>query len=89
MISSGGFSPLDRNNESFAKEDDGDDDCHRLSFSVRTNEFADAFYKVRTNITSVVDQRSVSRFGMKISKEGKTKREIDVFLIMMPEKRAI
>ena len=61
------------------RKDDGDDDCHRLSFSVRTNEFADAFYKVRTNVTSVVDQSfSKSIRYVKSQNEGKTKREIDV-----------
>ena len=52
---------------------------HRLTFSVRTNNFADAFYKVRTNITSVIDypfQRSL-RYE-KSQREGKTKREIEV-----------
>ena len=52
---------------------------HRLTFSVRTNDFADAFYKVRTNITSVIDypfQRSL-RYE-KSQREGKTKREIEV-----------
>ena len=61
------------------KEDEGDDGFHRLSFSVRTNEFADAFYKVRTNITSVVDRTfSKSMRYEKSQKEGKTKREIEV-----------
>ena len=60
-------------------EDAGENGFHRLSFSVRTNEFADAFYKVRTNITSVVDGsfRKSMRYE-KSQKEGKTKREIDV-----------
>ena len=60
-------------------EGEGDTAFHRLSFSVRTNEFADAFYKVRTNITSVVD-RSFSRSVRyeKSQREGKTKREIKV-----------
>lgn len=60
-------------------EDAGENGFHRLSFSVRTNEFADAFYKVRTNITSVVDRsfRKSMRYE-KSQKEGKTKREIDV-----------
>jgi hypothetical protein len=52
---------------------------HRLTFSVRTNDFADAFYKVRTNITSVIDhsfKRSL-RYE-KSQREGKTKREIEV-----------
>ena len=52
---------------------------HKLTFSVRTNDFADAFYKVRTNITSVIDypfQRSL-RYE-KSQREGKTKREIEV-----------
>ena len=56
MILSGAFPRGIGNNESSAKEDEGGDGFHRLSFSVRTNEFADAFYKVRTNITSVVDR---------------------------------
>ena len=61
------------------RKDEGDDDCHRLSFSVRTNEFADAFYKVRTNITSVVDRTfSKSIRYVKSQNEGKTKREIEV-----------
>lgn len=60
-------------------EDAGENGFHRLSFSVRTNEFADAFYKVRTNITSVVDWSfSKSMRYEKSQKEGKTKREIEV-----------
>ncbi len=59
--------------------DDNQTGQHRLTFSVRTNNFADAFYKVRTNITSVIDyrfQRSL-RYE-KSQREGKTKREIEV-----------
>lgn len=59
--------------------DDNQTGQHRLTFSVRTNNFADAFYKVRTNITSVIDspfQRSL-RYE-KSQSEGKTKREIEV-----------
>ena len=60
-------------------EDEEDTGFHRLSFSVRTNEFADAFYKVRTNITSVVDRSfSKSMRYEKSQREGKTKREIEV-----------
>lgn len=60
-------------------EDASENSFHRLSFSVRTNEFADAFYKVRTNITSVVDRSfSKSMWYKKSQKEGKTKREIKV-----------
>lgn len=61
------------------KDDDGQNRLHRLSFSVRTNEFADAFYKVRTNITSVLDPSfSKSVRYEKSQREGKTKREIEV-----------
>ncbi len=59
--------------------DDNQTAWHKLTFSVRTNDFADAFYKVRTNITSVIDysfKRSL-RYE-KSQKEGKTKREIEV-----------
>ena len=51
----------------------------RLSFSVRTNRFADAFYKVRTTITSVMDDsfRRTLRYS-KSQREGKTRREIEV-----------
>ena len=52
---------------------------HKLTFSVRTNNFADAFYKVRTNVTSVIDYpfRRSLRYE-KSQREGKTKREIEV-----------
>ena len=61
------------------REDDNGTGFHRLSFSVRTNQFADAFYKVRTNITSVVDRSfGKSMRYEKAQREGRTKREIEV-----------
>lgn len=60
--------------------DDGNKShSHRLSFSVRTNDFADSFYRVRTNINSEIDYSfSRSLKYEKSQKEGKTKREIQV-----------
>ena len=50
-----------------------------VRFQVRTNSFADNFYKVRTSITSILDP-SFSRTleYRKSQHEGKTKREIEV-----------
>ena len=53
--------------------------CYLVRFSVRTNSFADRFYKVRTTIESTVssDFRKSIRYR-KFQEEGKTKRNISV-----------
>lgn len=53
--------------------------CYLVRFSVRTNSFADRFYKVRTTIESAVssDFRKSIRYR-KIQVEGKTRRNISV-----------
>lgn len=53
--------------------------CYLLKFSVRTNSFADSFYKVRTSIESYVkDDFSKSILYLKSQSEGKTKRQVEV-----------
>ena len=50
-----------------------------IRFSVRTNDFADAFYKVRTVVESEVSEDfSKSYFYSKTQREGKTKRDVKV-----------
>lgn len=50
-----------------------------VRFQVRTNSFADNFYKVRTSITSILDPGFSRTLEYKKSQhEGKTKREIEV-----------
>ena len=50
-----------------------------IRFSVRTNSFADAFYKVRTEATTWVDSNfSKSLRYEKFQQEGKTKKKIKV-----------
>jgi hypothetical protein len=50
-----------------------------IKFFVRTNDFADAFYKVRTKAVSLVDGNFTRTFMYKKSqKEGKTQKEIVV-----------
>jgi hypothetical protein len=50
-----------------------------VRFQVRTNSFADNFYKVRTSITSILDSGFSRTLEYKKSQhEGKTKREIEV-----------
>ena len=53
--------------------------CYLVRFSVRTNSFADRFYKVRTTIESTVssDFKKSIRY-QKIQVEGKTRRNISV-----------
>ena len=54
-------------------------DCLNLSFSVRTNKFADAFYKVRTSVESIVSQnfdRSLAYRKNQI--EGGTIKQVEV-----------
>jgi hypothetical protein len=53
--------------------------CYLVRFSVRTNSFADRFYKVRTTIESTVssDFKKSIRYR-KFQEEGKTKRNISV-----------
>ena len=53
--------------------------CFFIKFSVRTNSFADAFYKVRTTIESyVTEDFSKSILYRKDQQEGKTKRMVEV-----------
>ena len=53
--------------------------CYLIKFSVRTNSFADAFYKVRTSIESyVAEDFSKSMLYRKNQQEGKTKRKVEV-----------
>jgi len=53
--------------------------CYLIKFSVRTNSFADAFYKVRTSIESyVTEDFSKSMLYRKNQQEGKTKRKVEV-----------
>ena len=65
--------------EVLPKRMEGNESCYVLSFSVRTNAFADKIYKVRTEIESVVNStftRSVSY--SKRQREGSTQRDIEV-----------
>ena len=51
----------------------------QIRFSVKTNSFADKFYKVRTSVTSWVDSNFTRSLRyVKSQQEGKTKKEIDV-----------
>jgi len=53
--------------------------CFVLNLDVRTNRFADAFYKVRTSVKSIVDPLFARTLRYeKSQKEGKTQREISV-----------
>lgn len=53
--------------------------CQVLQFKVQTNSFADAFYKVRTTVESIVDQNfKKSLYYKKSQREGSTVREIEV-----------
>ena len=53
--------------------------CFLIKFSVRTNSFADSFYKVRTTIESyVTEDFSKSILYRKDQQEGKTKRIVEV-----------
>jgi hypothetical protein len=53
--------------------------CFLIKFSVKTNSFADTFYKVRTSIESyVTEDFSKSILYRKNQQEGKTKRKVDV-----------
>ena len=56
-----------------------DELCYLVKFSVRTNSFADKFYKVRTTIESIVlsDFKKSIRYK-KSQEEGKTKKNISV-----------
>ena len=48
-----------------------------IRFSVRTNSFADAFYKVRTEATTWVDSNFTKSLRYeKLQQEGKTKKKI-------------
>ena len=52
----------------------------KIYFFVRTNEFADAFYKVRTRVWSEVDCNFTKSLSYKKDQqEGKTQKMIDVF----------
>ncbi len=53
--------------------------CHVFRFNVQTNSFADAFYKVRTTIESIVDKDfNKTLFYQKNQSEGNTRRDIKV-----------
>jgi hypothetical protein len=53
--------------------------CHKFVLSVRTNEFADAFYKVRTRAESyLAPDFSRSLLYQKKQQEGKTNRDVVV-----------
>ena len=53
--------------------------CHVFRFNVQTNSFADAFYKVRTSIESIVDKDfNKTLFYQKNQSEGSTRRDIKV-----------
>lgn len=65
--------------EVVSQQSDAEKSAITIRFHVRTNSFADTFYKVRTSITSTIDS-SFSR-TLKYEKsqhEGKTRREIEV-----------
>jgi len=50
---------------------------HQVKFFVRTNSFADTFYKVRTTITSTMDDAFTRTLSyQKSQREGSTRREI-------------
>ena len=53
--------------------------CHKISLTVSTNKFADAFYKVRTSAVSYVEEgfdRTI--LYRKSQLEGKTNRQVEV-----------
>ena len=53
--------------------------CHKLSMTVTTNKFADAFYKVRTRAVSYVEEGFTrSMLYRKKQLEGKTNRDVEV-----------
>lgn len=53
--------------------------CHKMSMTVTTNKFADAFYKVRTKAVSYVEEGfSRSILYRKKQLEGKTNRDVEV-----------
>ena len=54
-------------------------DSWQIRFSVKTNSFADKFYKVRTSVTSWVDNNFTHSLRyVKSQHEGKTRKEIEV-----------
>lgn len=53
--------------------------CHKMSMTVTTNKFADAFYKVRTRAVSYVEEGFIrSILYRKKQLEGKTNRDVEV-----------
>ena len=65
--------------EVFAKNPKDEKSPIIVRFEVRTNSFADNFYKVRTSITSTLDSGFTRTLKYdKSQHEGKTKREIEV-----------
>ena len=50
-----GFIPVGFATMEVSSRKHGDEEPWHIRFSVRTNKFADKFYKVRTDITSLVD----------------------------------
>ena len=75
-----GFFPVGYATMEVIQNDNSEEDKSFLvNFSVRTNSFADTFYKVRTSISSQLDS-SFSRTlsYTKSQREGSTRREIQV-----------
>ena len=74
-----GFIPVGFATMEVSPRKHGDEEPCKIRFSVRTNNFADKFYKVRTNITSLVDSNFTRSLKyIKSQQEGKTKKEIVV-----------
>lgn len=74
-----GFIPVGFATMEVSPRKHGDKEPWQIRFSVRTNNFADKFYKVRTNITSLVDANFTRSLEyIKSQQEGKTKKEIVV-----------
>ena len=74
-----GFIPVGSAVMEIAPRDSLSNEPWQIRFSVKTNSFADKFYKVRTSVTSWVDSNFTRSLRyVKSQQEGKTKKEIDV-----------
>ena len=74
-----GFIPVGFATMEVSPRKDGDEEPWQIRFSVRTNNFADAFYKVRTNVFSEIDPSfTKTLFYGKNQLEGKTQKLVDV-----------
>jgi len=74
-----GFIPVGFATMEVGSRQPGDEQPWKVLFSVRTNRFADNFYKVRTHISSLVDANFTRTLKyQKSQKEGKTNNEIVV-----------